>query len=246
MTLVEFVAPLAKASTRDKCLAVIYYEERYNNKAALTVEKLRASLKSARVPKWAKINVADVLSKSGAYVDSPGLEGIRRLWTLTDSGRQHVRELLGLPAADVEIEHDAATLESLAAKLADDTVREYVQEAIKCLKVDALRAAIVFLWTGAIRVLQEQGIAKGLVPLNAALVKHDPKARNVSKIEDFAYIKDATTLLALQELAIVDKGEKATLEEALNLRNRCGHPTKYKPGIKKASSFIEDVVGIVF
>jgi hypothetical protein len=36
------------------------------------------------------------------------------------------------------------------------------------------------------------------------------------------------------------------LEEALNLRNRCGHPTKYRPGEKKVSSFIEDVAGIVF
>jgi hypothetical protein len=52
--------------------------------------------------------------------------------------------------------------------------------------------------------------------------------------------------MALQDLALIDKGEKATLEEALNLRNRCGHPTRYKPGVKKASSFIEDVVGIVF
>jgi hypothetical protein len=53
-------------------------------------------------------------------------------------------------------------------------------------------------------------------------------------------------LLALQELGILDKGEKTTLIEALDLRNRCGHPTKYTPGIKKASSFIEDVVGIVW
>jgi hypothetical protein len=68
----------------------------------------------------------------------------------------------------------------------------------------------------------------------------------VKKLEDFAYIRDATALLAFQELGILDKGEKTTMGEALDLRNRCGHPTNYKPGIKKASSFIEDVVGIVF
>lgn len=68
----------------------------------------------------------------------------------------------------------------------------------------------------------------------------------MSKLEDFAYIRDATALLAFQELGILDKGEKTTLAEALDLRNRCGHPTKYVPGVKKASSFIEDVVGIVF
>jgi hypothetical protein len=53
-------------------------------------------------------------------------------------------------------------------------------------------------------------------------------------------------LLAAKELGILDKPQKDTLEEALNLRNRCGHPGKYRPGIKKASSFIEDTISIVF
>lgn len=125
-------------------------------------------------------------------------------------------------------------------------MRGYIEEAIKCLSVGALRAAVVFLWTGSIRTLQREAFAKGATKLNAAILKHDPKARTVKKLEDFAYIKDAVSLLAFQELGILDKGEKGALEEALNLRNRCGHPTSYVPGIKKASSFIEDVVGIVF
>jgi len=36
------------------------------------------------------------------------------------------------------------------------------------------------------------------------------------------------------------------LSQALDLRNKCGHPTKYRPRKIKARSFIEDVVGIVF
>jgi hypothetical protein len=43
----------------------------------------------------------------------------------------------------------------------------------------------------------------------------------------------------------VDKAEKTTLSEALDLRNRCGHPSRYH-GVKKVSSFLEDVIGIVF
>ena len=48
------------------------------------------------------------------------------------------------------------------------------------------------------------------------------------------------------DLGEFDKNEKDTIEEALNLRNRCGHPGKYRPGIKKASSFIEDIISVVF
>jgi hypothetical protein len=137
-------------------------------------------------------------------------------------------------------------LKALATKIADLVARNYVDEAIKCLSVGALRAAVVFLWAGAIRSLQEEAVSSNVANLNTAITKHDPKARTVAKIEDFAYIKDAIALLALQDLGIIDKGERATLSEALDLRNRCGHPTRYVPGAKKASSFIEDLVGIVF
>jgi hypothetical protein len=53
-------------------------------------------------------------------------------------------------------------------------------------------------------------------------------------------------LLAAKDLGQLDKNQKDTLEEALDLRNRCGHPGKYKPGVKKVSSYIEDIVSIVF
>lgn len=246
MTLAEFLAPLAGGPQRELCLAVLYYQQHYEDKAALTVEDVREALIRARVPRASKINVADVLNKSGALVDTPGVAGKRRLWQLTTPGEKHIRTKLNLPASAPEIEHDVTTLEAVAAKISDQVVRDYILESIKCLSVGALRAAIVFLWTGAIRTLQEEAVTKHHATLNAAITKHDPKGRPVNKLEDFAYIRDATTLLALQELGILDKGEKTTLGEALDLRNRCGHPTKYSPGIKKASSFIEDVIGLVW
>jgi hypothetical protein len=246
MTMAEFLSPLGGGSQRELCLAVLYYHHHYRHKLSLTTEEIRTELVRARVPRASKINVADVLNKSGALVDSPGASGNRRLWQLTTTGEAHIRTALSLPSAEPEIEHDVATLEALAAKIGDILVREYILEAIKCLSVGALRAAIVFLWTGAIRTLQEQAFTKHYANLNAAITKHDQKARAVNKLEDFAYVRDSTALLVFQELGILDKGEKATLGEALDLRNRCGHPTRYVPGVKKASSFIEDVIGVVF
>jgi hypothetical protein len=77
-------------------------------------------------------------------------------------------------------------------------------------------------------------------------VKHDPKAKPLKVVNDFSAVKDVTQLLAFRELGLIDKGEWQTLQEGLGLRNRCGHPTKYRPGVAKVSAFIEDVVGIVF
>jgi hypothetical protein len=76
--------------------------------------------------------------------------------------------------------------------------------------------------------------------------RFDPKAPRVKSIDDFAYVKDAVVLLAAKDLGILDKNQKDVLTEALNLRNRSGHPGKYRLGIKKVSAFIEDIISIVF
>src|SRR5258708_37604384 len=100
MTLGEFLAPLAGGPQREVCLAVLYYHQHYRAKSALTVEEMRVELIRARVPRASKINVADVLNKSGELVDSPGADGNRRLWQLTTSGEAHIRGKLNLPAAE--------------------------------------------------------------------------------------------------------------------------------------------------
>jgi len=135
---------------------------------------------------------------------------------------------------------------SITTTISDSDIRDYVEEAIECLKVKARRACVVFTWTGAIRTVQNKMLAFGEKSLNAALKKHDQNARKVNSIDHFAYIQDKTTLLAAQDLGLFDKTEKDTLVEALGLRNRCGHPGKYKPKEKKVSGFIEDLVSIVF
>lgn len=208
----------------------------------ITVAQIRSRLGTSKIKGYKNLNISDILGKSDPYVQSER----NGVWKLTGSGKTHIRNELGLPKESSTVEHDVSALSATVAKITDSLVREYIIEAISCLKVDARRACIVFAWTGAMRVIQDQMLTYGTTQLNAALKKHDPRARNVTKIDHFAYIKDKTTLLAAQELGIFDKSEKDTLEEALNLRNRCGHPAKYPPGEKKVSSFIEDLVSVVF
>lgn len=246
MTIVEFLSPLKAGTHQDRVLAVLYYRERYDKLPFLTTDQIRAGLKSAKAKNWAKVNVADVIAKSGAYTHEGAVIGAKHTWGLTDSGRARVRTKLGLPDAEPEIEHEVGTLEDLAKKIGDSEVRSYIEEAIKCLQVGALRAAIVFVWVAAIRQIQTELIGKGGAAVTAAVQTHDKKAGTVKTIEDFAYVKEVTQLLAAKDLGLYDKSEKDTLVDALNLRNKCGHPSHYEPGIKKAAAFIEDVVGVVF
>lgn len=245
MTLVEFISALKKAPHRDRILAVLYFKQRYEKVNALTVDQIRQALKRARAPKWSKTNIPDILAKSGHLVDTPGVQDSKRLWCLTPSGVSHVQQMLNLPTTEPEIEHDVGALSGIVDNITDPIIKDYLDEAIKCLRVGALRACVVFVWTGAIRTVQNRLLAYG-GKLNSAIKKHDHRARDIKTIDHFAYIKDKTTILASFELGEFDKPQKDTLEEALNLRNRCGHPSKYKPGVKKVSSFIEDIVSIVF
>jgi len=208
--------------------------------------ELKAAIVAARVPRARTFNVPDVLSKSGHLVSADKNASKVNLWRLTESGDRQVQENLGIVQDAIEIKNEISVMDALMAGVSDDVVRSFVEESVLAYGVGALRASVVFLWSGAIRHLQAKALAVGVTVLNAALTKHDPKARHVSKIEDYSGVKDVIQLLGFREIGLIDKGEWATLQEGLDLRNRCGHPTKYKPGAKKTSAFIEDIVGIVF
>ena len=117
---------------------------------------------------------------------------------------------------------------------------------MKSLSVGALRPCVVSVWVAVARTLQHEMMKNGQAAVTVAVQKHDQKARAIKSVDDFAYVKESIQLLAARELGVLDKSEKDTLEEALDLRNRCGHPSKYRPGVKKVSAFMEDVVSIVF
>ena len=211
----------------------------------ITAAELKAELVRARVPKAKQFNVADVLGKSGPLVKASH-DGKANRWSLTGSGQTHVTEALGLQGPHPEVVNAADGLAALTQSLGDDVARGFIEEALICYQVDARRAAVVFLWSGAMRHLQEKAFAYGLAVLNPAIQRHDGRTKQMAKFEDFSAVRDVTQLLAFREIGLLDKGEWQTLQECLDLRNRCGHPTKYKPRANKVAGFIEDVVGIVF
>jgi len=246
ISLVEFIHPLRKSGMRDNCLAVLYYQEKFRDVASATVDSLRATLRSAHIKNAARANIADTLAKSAPFVETVGEDTGKFLWALTDSGKAYVRKLLKLPMVPPQVEQDVSELEALLKNITDPDVHSYVDEALKCLRVGALRATVVFLWAAAIRRVQEKCLALGVGVLNPALQKHDPKARNVSKLDDFAHVKEKTVILATEDLGLYDKSQRSVLEDCLDLRNRCGHPSKYAPGSKKVAAFLEDVLNLAF
>ncbi len=245
MTLAEFIRPVKEGTQREQCLASLLFAETIDKSHphGMTANEVIGVLARARIPGAKRINVASVLAASGHYVDSSGTRPA--VWKLTQSGSDYISERLGL--RDDPVVNEANELRKIVAKIPDGIARGFVEEAVMCLEVGALRAAIVFLWSGAARVLQEKAFATlSGAQITAAVQRHNPKAAAVRRVEDFENLKDKIALLAYRDLGLIDKGQWASLQEALDLRNRCGHPTAYRPGVKKVESFIEDVTGIVF
>lgn len=246
VTLPEFLAPLKKATVRDQLLAAMFYAGQEDTAATFTVEDIRQLLIRARVPRARTLELSVPLARAGELVDSPGMASGRKLWQLTETGKAQVRARLGLPEVTAEAVNDTLMLAALVTKISDPDIQEYVAESLACLRFGALRASVVFLWVGAVRTLQQAALAHNVAALNAAVQHRDSKARPIRMIDHFAYIKESTFLLAAEDIGLLDKNQRQVLEDALNLRNKCGHPGKYSPGPKKVSAFIEDVLKIVF
>lgn len=139
-----------------------------------------------------------------------------------------------------------ASLERMVQRLTNEDEKDYLLEAIICIKAEAYRAGVVLAWTAAIRNLQQRCMNHSLNTIDSLIKKHASKAPNFKRIDDFSYVNDRTTLEVCRELGELDKNEKGILIECLDLRNKCGHPGKYKPQPFRVSAFIEDLVSIVF
>ncbi|ODC03189.1 hypothetical protein BFW38_06165 [Terasakiispira papahanaumokuakeensis] len=177
MTIVEFLHPIKTGGLKNICLSAMYFFQRYQNGDAITVEGLRALLKRAKIPRADKLNLAATLSQSAPLVDTVGKDGNKFLWKLTSTGETHVRDLLNLPANDIEIENDVSSLESLIDSISDNDLTDYLSEAVKCLQVNALRASVVYLWSGAVKKIRDEVFSCGVSNVNPAVQKFDPKAK---------------------------------------------------------------------
>lgn len=147
-----------------------------------------------------------------------------------------------------EIEHpiNKEYLEQAIMGIADKDEADYLKEALVCMNSGSLRAGIIFAWNAAVLNLRKKCFNHGKTTLNNAIQKHKQNAKEIKKIEDFYYINDALLLQVAQELVEIDKGEKDSLEDCLDTRNKCGHPGIHKPKALKAASFMEELITIVF
>lgn len=75
--------------------------------------------------------------------------------------------------------------------------------------------------------------------------KGDPppaSSKKIGKTDDLLYFKEANVLLIAEDAGLINRNVRDLLDEKLKLRNRCGHPTRYKPGREETVIFIESLL----
>lgn len=123
--------------------------------------------------------------------------------------------------------------------------KEYVDEVIGCLRIDAYHAAIVLMWSISVSHLRNYVLAYKLTEFNSSLTrntKYAKKKLTISKYDDFEEIGDADFLDLLKNSKITSKNQHKLLEEKIGIRNTYAHPTSLTLTDNKTNSFIEDLV----
>lgn len=217
-------------------LLALYFLER-DGATPCTVAELCTSLRSVVRKSSVPRNVSDVLHRAGDKVLRDAASKPLR-YSLTRTGRNYVEaEIIGtaIPVREVGMAH---VLQAVSGD-----VRSYVEEAVVCLEANALRAAVVFLWVGAIRHLQEAIVALPESEVTRAFRREDAKAKPIRSVDDCTKYKDRTLLLVAEHLGIIDRSQRNALtDRCLGLRNKCGHPSRHTLGAQMVRGYIEEVV----
>jgi hypothetical protein len=184
------------------------------------------------IKKW---NVSQILgAASGMAVRLP--DG----WEVTDAGIQFVAEQgLLLPSPIKEHQTD---LRKHAAAITSNNVKAFIEECILALEAGLLRSAVTLSWVGAISLLYEAVLLNHLADFNSELHKRNPKHKQIKSSDDLATIKEYDFLQIINAISIIGKNVKQELEQCLQLRNACAHPSSLLIGERKVSAHLEILI----
>lgn len=164
-------------------------------------------------------------------------------------GLRELQAAYGSPIADTTRQSPRAALESLEEAVADAPAefREYLKEALGCYNNGLFRAAVLMVWAATMQHLYMVASRRpgGLKAFEAANLKRLGGSKNYRKIrkgDDFLYLRDWDFIQFGEDAGMFNRNLRRKLHQRLELRNDCGHPTKYKPGRDETVVFIESLI----
>lgn len=153
-----------------------------------------------------------------------------------------------LPVHDTAVEAPAKALQSLvqARKMAPSNYSDYLEEAVTAYESGLYRASILMVWSATVEhlytlVQSHQGGIKKLESANQARYGTSKAYRKIGKVDDLRYLKESQFIQLGEDCGMYNRTARGVLTDRLELRNRCGHPTGYKPGREETVIFIESL-----
>jgi hypothetical protein len=169
---------------------------------------------------------------------------LRRVQLLGEFQRSYTRS----PVHDSSVESPANALRSLAEarKKAPASYADYLEEAVAAYEGGLYRAAILMVWAATVEHLYGavQSEPRGLKKIeesNKSRYGTSSTYRCIKKIDDLRYLKESQFIQLGEDCGMYNRTARAMLSERLDLRNRCGHPTGYKPGREETVIFVESL-----
>ncbi len=154
---------------------------------------------------------------------------------------EELRKTLQSGPARTEATH---ALNDLLAQLVDQDEKTFLQEAIGCYAIDALRAAIVMVWILTVHHLYKYILKHKLPAFNIALAKVKDKRVKIQKVtcvDDFSEIPESIFIQVSRSAKVISNDVRKILDVKLGIRNSYAHPSAVIISQVKTTDFIIDL-----
>jgi len=121
-------------------------------------------------------------------------------------------------------------------------IQDYFREAVACVEGNLLRAAVVLSWAGFMHVLIEYVYTKYKAQIRQ--VRPNWQFKDLSELKE-KYV-EYQLLETAQKVRAISKTELKVYQGQLAERNRCAHPTLYKPSLNSALGYVDTMLRQTF
>jgi len=188
---------------------------------------------STYIPRMANCSPPDLVRQRGSY-------------KLARSARSALDAKYGIHHSVVQV---SKLLSDLPDKVPDITERTFLDEAMKCYRVEAYRACIVMTWNLAFDHLLRWILrdAQRLSDFNAAIAKRFPKktASTIVTQDHFEELKESEIIEVCNTASLMSGNIIKILREKLTKRNTAAHPSSVIVVQSQADDVVTDLVNNV-
>lgn len=131
-------------------------------------------------------------------------------------------------------------LENLTRQLSGTPidVQDYYREAITCLEVGCVRAAVIFSWCGFIELFLDSLYAQHEADIRTRRTKWSFK--DLTELKES--VAESQLLDIAKEVGFINKANLRVLQGHLATRNKCAHPTLYSPSPNFAIGYVNELI----